>query len=142
VLAGHSVLTKSKGGGSEKILVVDDDPLLVRVNSRTLSNIGYRVTETTSSQEALEKIRKSPQYFDLLVTDQTMPQLTGAELAAEAMKIAPEISVILCTGHSSVVSRKDALAMGICRYVCKPVQGTELIDAVREVLDEQSNPST
>lgn len=126
-------------GGKEEILVVDDDPLLVRVNGRTLSNIGYSVTETTSSQEALEKIRREPQRFDLLVTDQTMPQLTGVELAAEAMKITPEISVILCTGHSSVVSRKDALTMGICRYVCKPVQGTELIDAVREVLDERKN---
>lgn len=120
----------------EEILVVDDDPLLVRINGRLLSDLGYKVTESTSSQEALERVRSEPDRFDLLITDQTMPQLTGAELAAEVLNVAPNILVIMCTGHSNVVSKEKALAMGICRYVFKPVQGMELVEAVREVLDE------
>jgi CheY-like chemotaxis protein len=138
MVVAEELIERETSRSGEEILVVDDDPLLVRLNSRILSDIGYRVTQTVSSEDALEKIRNEPHRFDLLITDQTMPQLTGAELAAKAMKIAPEISVILCTGHSGVISEKDALAMGICRYVYKPVQGTELIDIVRGVLEERN----
>ncbi|MBU1138944.1 MAG: response regulator, partial [Proteobacteria bacterium] len=123
--------------GSEEILIVDDDPLLIQVYSRILSELGYRVTEMTSSQEALKKVHSEPRRFDLLITDQTMPDMTGAELAAEVMTINSNIPVIMCTGHSGVVSEKEALAMGIRRYVFKPVLGPMLVDVVREVLDEQ-----
>jgi PAS domain S-box-containing protein len=128
---------KKTFGGSEVILVVDDDPLLVRLNGRILSNLGYHVTEKVSSLEALETVRSKPQKFDLLITDQTMPHLTGIELAAEVMKISPDIAVIMCTGYSSVVSANDALGIGIHRYVFKPVQTKKLVKAVREVLDER-----
>jgi len=123
--------------GSEEILIVDDDPSLVRIHGRVLRKVGYQVTEITSSKEALEKVRKAPRRFDLLITDQTMPQLTGAELAEAVIKINPHISVIMCTGHSSVISQKDALAMGISRYVFKPVKRMDFVDSVREVLDEK-----
>ncbi|AGF76854.1 PAS domain S-box [Desulfocapsa sulfexigens DSM 10523] len=127
--------------GSEEILVVDDDPLLVRINGRLLGDLGYRVTEMTSSTEALEKVRLEPHRFDLLITDQTMPQLTGTELAASIMKISPKTAVIMCTGHSGLVSKEDALAMGINRFVYKPIKGMELIEAVREVLNETRRAS-
>ncbi|MBU1234281.1 MAG: PAS domain-containing protein [Proteobacteria bacterium] len=125
--------------GSEEILVVDDDPMLVQFFGRFLRHLGYRVTEMTSSQEALKAVRREPRRFDLLITDQTMPELTGAELAVAVMQIDPKIPVIMCTGYSSVMSERDALAMGIRRYVFKPVRGPELVNAVQEVLNEQGS---
>ena len=123
--------------GHERILVVDDEAFLVRVTQRQLEGRGYRVTATTDSREALEKIRTAPDAFDLLITDQTMPGLTGAELATAVKEIQPDMPIILCTGHSSVLSREKSKAIGIERYVFKPMMGNELFDAVREVLDKK-----
>ncbi len=140
VLAGN-IPDREALSGNEEILIVDDDPLLVRVYGRILSDFGYKVTEMTSSRKALEKVQDTSQRFDLMITDQTMPDLTGAELAAEVMKVAPEMPVIICTGYSRLISEKEALAMGICRYVFKPILGPELVNAVREVLDDQEETS-
>ena len=123
--------------GHEHILFVDDEDFLVRVMQRQLEDRGYKVTVTTDSREALEKIRTHPEEFDLLITDQTMPGLTGAELAVAVKKILPAMPIILCTGHSSVLSREKSKAIGIDRYVSKPIMGNELFDAVREILDEK-----
>jgi len=123
--------------GTERILVVDDEPLLVRINTRYLEGYGYDVTGVTDSREALEKVRAEPKRFDLIVTDQTMPGLTGSELAKAVLEVAPDMPIILCTGHSSVTSAEDASGMGIKRYVYKPVEGDALIRAVRTVLDER-----
>ncbi len=122
-------------GGSEHILIVDDEPLLVRATQRQLEDLGYRVTGTTNSKDALEKMSTSPDEFDLLITDQTMPGLTGAELALAAMEIKPDLPVILCTGHSDLPSKKKALAAGIKEYIAKPLVGDRLFRAVRSVLD-------
>ena len=123
--------------GNERILVVDDEPILVRAHKRQLTRLGYRVTVTTDSKDALEKIHSHPEEFDLLITDQTMPGLSGVELAAAVHKIKPDIPIILCTGHSDVVTKEDALAMGIKKYVSKPIYRDELSQAIREVLDEK-----
>jgi len=125
--------------GTERLLIVDDEPLLVQINQRLLEDYGYTVTGTTDSREALEKVRAEPKQFDLILTDQSMPGLSGSELAKAVMEIAPLMPIIICTGHSSVISAEDAYAMGIKRYVHKPVQGDELVRAVRMVLDEQKN---
>jgi len=132
-----SVDTAHSQGGHERILVVDDEAFLVRVTQRQLENLGYHVTSTTDSKDALEKIRTNPDGFDLLITDQTMPGLTGAELATAVKEIKPTLPIILCTGHSSVLSPKQSQAIGIARYIGKPVIGNTLSDAVREVLDEK-----
>lgn len=124
----------SPKGGSEHILIVDDEPFLVRILQRQLENQGYRVTSTTDSRVALEKIIKHPEQFDLLITDQTMPCLTGVELALAAREVNPNLHVILCTGHSDLVSREKALRMGIEEYVLKPIVGNELFRAVGTVL--------
>ncbi|WP_051305431.1 hybrid sensor histidine kinase/response regulator [Desulfogranum mediterraneum] len=126
----------SPKGRGEHILVVDDDPLLARVTKTQLRDMGYKVTATSNSQDALEKIAISPDRFDLLVTDQTMPGLTGTELTLAAKAIKPGLPVILCTGHSDLVSKQKALELGIQRYVAKPITGNELLQAVRAVLDE------
>ena len=120
--------------GRGRIIVVDDEELLVRVNKRRLESAGYTVTVTTNSEEALEKIRAHPEQFDLLITDQTMPKMSGVELTREVHKIKPDMPVIMSTGHSDLVTKEEALKMGISKYVVKPIQGSELIDAVGEVL--------
>ena len=128
--------------GAERILIVDDEPLLVRINQRLLENYGYTVTGLTDSREALAKVQADPTQFDLIVSDQTMPGLTGSELARAVLAIAPLMPIIICTGHSTVISAEDAYAMGIKHYMCKPLVGDILARTVRMVLDEaKTNPS-
>ncbi len=122
--------------GTERILVVDDESMIVNINKTVLENLGYKVTATTESVDALEKIRADPDQFDLVITDQTMPGLTGAELAQEILKITPDMPIILCTGYSSVLLEGDALAIGIKKYARKPLDRTTLAEIVRQVLDE------
>ena len=121
--------------GSGRILVVDDEEMLVRLNKRRLENFGYIVTATTDSEEALEKIGAHPEQFDLLITDQTMPKMSGMELTHEVHKIKPDMPVIMSTGHSDLITKEKALEMGVSKYVAKPIQGNELINAVEELLD-------
>ncbi len=120
-----------------RILVVDDELLLVKINEKRLQSMGYDVTSHTDSKKALEAFQNDPEGFDLLVTDQTMPGLTGAELAQAILKLKPSLPIIMCTGHSDIVSEEKAIAMGIKKYVFKPVQGDDLLDAVQEVLADQ-----
>ncbi len=123
--------------GTERILVVDDEPMLVRINTTILESYGYTVTGITDSREALAKVQADPTQFDLIVTDQTMPGLTGAELAKAVLEVSSTMPIILCTGHSAVTSAEQTLAIGIKKYIYKPVQGYELARDVRMVLDKQ-----
>ncbi len=122
--------------GTERILVVDDESIIVSMNKTILERLGYKVSATINSLDALEKIRTDPDQFDLIITDQTMPNLTGAELAQEILKIKHTIPIILFTGYSSVLTEEDALVIGIKKYVRKPVNRTILAQLVRQVLDE------
>ncbi len=123
--------------GNARILMVDDELLLVKINKRRLESRGYQVTAFSDSREALEVFRSQSEMFDMLITDQTMPGLTGAELAKAVLKIKPSLPIIMCSGHSDIVSEEKALAMGIKRYVFKPIHGDKLLDAVWEVLEEK-----
>jgi PAS domain S-box-containing protein len=120
--------------GSARILIVDDELLLVKINETRLKSKGYQVTALSDSRETLGVFRDNPDSFDLLITDQTMPGLTGAELTRAVLEIKPSLPVIMCTGHSDVVSEEKALSLGIKKYVFKPLHGDELLDAVSEVL--------
>jgi DNA-binding NtrC family response regulator len=121
-----------------KILFVDDELPLCNLCERHLKNSGYQVKVTADSREALEMVRNQPDFFDLLVTDQTMPDLTGIELAKEVLSINSMLPIIMCTGHSDIVSEEDALAVGIKRYLFKPFTKKELLDTIREVVEEQT----
>ena len=124
-----------QAGPGETLLLVDDEPLLLDINSRRLQQLGYQIVTTESSKEALELFLQDPTGFDLLITDQTMPELTGEDLAREILKNNPLFPIIVCTGHSESFTEEKARAMGVKKYVYKPVLGNELMDAVREVLD-------
>ena len=102
-----------------------------------LLKIGYTVTTTTDSFEALEKFRAQPGAFNLVITDQSMPGLTGIQLAERLMQIRPDIPVILCTGFSEVVDGKEAKAMGIQKFMMKPFSARQLAETIRRILGER-----
>jgi DNA-binding NtrC family response regulator len=102
-----------------------------------LELLGYEVVTKISSEQALEMFRKQPDQFDLVITDMTMPHLTGDKLAQELMTIRPNIPVILCTGHSRLVSEEKAEEIGIKAFVIKPLVMRNLAETVRKVLDEK-----
>ncbi len=122
--------------GSERILFVDDDEMLAKLGELLLTEIGYQVTTMTDSSEALKLFAANPDYFDLVITDQTMPDLTGKELIQELLKIKPDLPTILCTGYSSKVSEEEARELGASAFMMKPLDLQELAQTVRRVLDE------
>jgi PAS domain S-box-containing protein len=121
--------------GNEKILVVDDEESIVYMTKRRLELLGYQVTAKTSSIEALELFRSQPDQFDLVITDQTMPGLTGEQLAKELLSIKPGFPIILCTGYSSKIDAEKADFIGIRDFIMKPVERSELANTVRRILD-------
>jgi PAS domain S-box-containing protein len=121
--------------GSESILLVDDEEPIVTSLEALLASMGYRVTARQDSLEALVEFKKNPGNFDLLITDQTMPHMTGYELSREILAIRPLIPIILCTGFSEKVDASAAKASGIQGFVMKPVSMQELSEAIRSVLD-------
>lgn len=121
--------------GTERILFVDDEETIAKLGNLTLSRFGYQVTALTSSEEALKLFTENPDNFDLVITDQSMPRLSGSELALELFKVRPRIPIILCTGYSAVISEKEAKELGICEFVVKPLVERKLAKVVRKVLD-------
>jgi len=121
--------------GSERILFVDDEPALANIGKRTLKPLGYDVETRTSSIEALELFKAQPDRFDLVITDMTMPNMTGEDLAKELMRIKPNIPIILCTGFSAKIDDQKAGAMGIRAFVLKPIVKREIATKIRKVLD-------
>ncbi|MCX5881116.1 MAG: response regulator, partial [Deltaproteobacteria bacterium] len=122
--------------GTERILVVDDEKAIIDIIKKNLSPLGYTVETRTSSLEALELFKATPDKFDLLITDMTMPQMTGDMLARELMKIRPDLPVILCTGFSENITKKKADTMGINAFLLKPLLKKEMAHKIRKVLDE------
>ncbi|MFZ5759706.1 MAG: ATP-binding protein [Thermodesulfobacteriota bacterium] len=121
--------------GSERILLVDDEVTLVRSVGGMLSHLGYRVTEKTDSRAALALFGQDPSAFDLVITDQTMPQMTGTELAAALFAVRGELPVILCTGYSEDIDADRAHELGIRGFALKPLDHETLARLVRDVLD-------
>ena len=100
-----------------------------------LESLGYQVATITSSLEALKIIQKQPQEFDLIITDMTMPNMTGGELAQEILAVKQDMPIILCTGFSELINEEKAQALGIRGYIMKPVVKRDLANLVRAVLD-------
>ena len=121
--------------GDERILFVDDEKVLTDMGRQMLERLGYKVVCRTSSIEALELFKAQPGNFDLVITDMTMPNMTGDKLAAALMDIRPDIPVILCTGFSEQITQEKAQKLGIRKYVLKPMVMNKLARTVRGVLD-------
>jgi len=122
--------------GTERILAVDDEPAITETVKQWLGRLGYTVTTSNNSVEALAMVRENPSGFDLIITDQSMPFMPGSELAKEILAIRPDLPIILCTGYSAILTKDKAREIGIKSYAYKPLQGNELARLVRQVLDE------
>jgi PAS domain S-box-containing protein len=125
--------------GNERILFIDDEEAIAMLGQTILETLGYIVRYETDSVAALAAFRENPHSFDLVITDQTMPNLTGSELSKELMKIRPDIPIILCTGYSSTISEHKAMNLGIKAYIMKPTDRHTIADTVRKVLDQKND---
>jgi two-component system, cell cycle sensor histidine kinase and response regulator CckA len=135
----ETVPTSSLPTGSEHLLVVDDEAIITSMLQAILTNLDYQVTISNNSLEALTLIEQNPNLFDLLITDMTIPHLTGLELAQKTLTICPELPVILCTGFSELINKEQAYAIGIRAYLMEPVSVRELAISVHQILSGNEN---
>ena len=139
VLEGHALQeigsTDFIPHGKEHILFIDDEEILVELGQSMLERLGYHVTTTTSSIDALTKFKNQPDTFDLIITDQTMPGMTGIDLAQRILQIRPKMPIILCTGYSGQLTEDMAKAAGIMGFAFKPLAKKDTGELIRRVLD-------
>lgn len=120
--------------GKERVLLVDDEEELVHMGRQMLERLGYEVVATTRSLEALELFRAQPEVFDVVLTDQTMPDMTGDDLARELLRIRPDIPIILVTGFSQDIEPEHVYELGIREFIMKPMTARDLSEAIQRVL--------
>ena len=134
-MAPAEEVTGSYPTGHERILFVDDEPLLAEIGENILNHLGYKVVAQTSSVEALEKFKSDPDRFDLVISDMTMPKMAGDKLALEIKRLRPDIPILICTGYSEYMDKRKAASIGIAGYLMKPLSIRDLAPTVREILD-------
>ena len=120
--------------GSERILLVDDEPAVMEMATRLLERLGYKVTCQTDSVSALEVFRSNPNEFDLVITDYAMPKLTGLDFAREVLRVRPDMPILLCTGFSEKITPDSVKELGM-ELLMKPYGMREISEAVRKILD-------
>ncbi|MCP3942139.1 MAG: response regulator [Desulfobacteraceae bacterium] len=133
--SGEVEIKSSTPVGTERILLIDDDPDLVRMNKRILEPLGYKIETRVSSIEALELFRTDPNRFDLIITDMAMPNMTGEELAQKLLLIRADIPIIICTGFSDNMNKEKARNMGFKAFLHKPILKQKLAETIRKVMD-------
>ena len=121
-------------GGSEKVLLVDDEEAIIVMERQILERLGYEVFPCSGSMEALDTFRARPDQFDLVITDMAMPKLSGDKLAVELMRIRPDIPVLVCTGFSETLTEDRIKSLGIRGLILKPIIMKDLALKIREVL--------
>jgi CheY-like chemotaxis protein len=122
--------------GTERILLVDDEESVVRLEKQMLERLGYNVSARSNSLEALKTFNSNPDDYDLVVTDMTMPNMTGDKLAKEILAVRSDMPVIICTGFSERINKEKAEAIKVKGFLMKPVVKSEMGQMVRKVLDE------
>jgi CheY-like chemotaxis protein len=123
--------------GHESVLLIDDEKDVLEVMHSMIEKLGYQVSSKNSSAEALDTFRNHPRQFDLVITDQTMPEMTGLELSEQLIRIRPDIPVILCTGYMEMIAEDNAGSPGIGAYVMKPVRINDISVKIRNLLDQK-----
>ncbi len=131
-----TVTHESDPTGAESILLVDDEKSIVELEKKMLERLGYQVTSYTNSHDALRAFKADPDAYDLVLTDMTMPQMTGDKLAQELLSIRPHLPVIICTGFSERIDPDSATAIGIKGFLMKPVVRSEMAQMIRKALNE------
>jgi two-component system, cell cycle sensor histidine kinase and response regulator CckA len=135
-VTSESTKADESPGGSERVLFLDDEELLAEWGHAALTRLGYKVISMTDSIGALKTFSADPSQFDLVLTDQTMPDLTGIQLARAILAIRQDIPIIIFTGHSDTITAEEAQAAGIREFLMKPFGKQELAGAIRRVLDK------
>lgn len=123
--------------GNETILVVDDEIAITDLLKTVLGKNGYTVYVYNDGIQALDVFKKTPTKFDMIITDMTMPYMTGAELSEKVLDINPDLDIILCTGHSELINRQTAINIGIKDYLEKPISNKILLESIRRVFDKK-----
>ncbi len=121
--------------GTERVLFIDDEELLAEMGQDLLERLGYSVTVRQSSLDALSTFQNCPDDFDIIITDQTMPGMTGSDLARRILQIRPDIPIILCTGYSNLIDEEKAKSLGIKEFAVKPLTKGKIAKLLRKVLD-------
>ncbi len=124
--------------GTETILFVDDEESLLAMTRKMLERLGYKVEARMNPVEAFDLFQSNPARFDLVITDMTMPQMTGTDLSKKLLAVRPDIPVIICTGHSSLIDEEKAKELGIIAYVMKPIVTQEIATTIRQALDQEA----
>lgn len=132
--AGEPAPTHQAEGKGERILVVDDEPLVRNAHRRLLESLGYAVEVAADGEEALARFREAPESFDLVLTDQSMPRLEGVDLARALLELRPELPVILCTGYSDDVDETSARRLGLRSLLTKPIDRATMGATLRAAL--------
>ncbi|MCP3872144.1 MAG: PAS domain S-box protein [Desulfobacteraceae bacterium] len=122
--------------GTESILLVDDEVSVAKLEAQMLSRLGYQVTVETDSNEALSSFTANPNFFDLVISDMTMPNMTGDQLAKKILSIQPETPIVICTGFSERINKEQAEMLGVKGFLMKPVVKSDMAQMIRNVLDE------
>ncbi|MCP4715407.1 MAG: response regulator [Deltaproteobacteria bacterium] len=130
------VVRRGITGGTEHLMLIDDEEMMLDMGKRLFESIGYKVTAKLSSTDALATFCKDPHLFDLIITDFTMPGMNGYEVSREILQIRPEAPIILCTGFHEAVSANRTDELGIKKLIMKPFKMDDIARAVRAVLDE------
>jgi PAS domain S-box-containing protein len=124
--------------GTEAILFIDDEKMIVDIGQSMLESLGYHVVTRTAAREALALIRERPFDFDLVISDYTMPKMTGLHLAQKIFDIRPEMPIIICTGFSEEITEETASNLGIAGFIYKPILMRDMAEKVRNVLDQKA----
>jgi CheY-like chemotaxis protein len=123
--------------GNEQILFVDDEKEITYMGKRMLESLGYTVNIKTDGKDALKEIKSDPERYDLLVTDQAMPNMLGTELIEAARKYRPDLKVIIITGYRDSIPEKTVCRLGVSDIIIKPLILSEFSNLIREVLDQK-----
>jgi CheY-like chemotaxis protein len=121
--------------GKDRVLFVDDDPTLLKLGEKVLKSLGYSVTAVNGSPDALSLYRQSPDSFDIVVTDHTMPHMTGFDMSRRILEIDPQARILLCTGYSDSLTAQKVEDAGIKALLYKPINRNELANVIRNILD-------
>ena len=133
-------LASTRATGKGRVLYVDDDPSLAHLGHAMLTSLGYEAIACTSGDEALHMFLQTPQSFDLVITDQTMPQMPCETLIRALRRIRPDIPIILCTGYSSSIDAKKARVQGIEAFLMKPLSIDTLAPIIQRLLAWREAP--
>lgn len=136
-IENREIDTKTLMGGTERVMLVDDEETILKPIREILEDCGYKVSPFSSAIQAFNEFQKSPYQFDIVITDMTMPKMAGDQLAKEFILIRPDIPIIMCTGFSERIDKEKSEKIGIKGFLMKPVEMSELTNLMRNVLDEQ-----